>query len=56
MKGDEGIETGEEMTKLIFLGIVRDGNCRFPEGLRVKVPNGSVTACYASRQESSIPT
>ena len=56
MKGDEGIKTGKEITKLIYLGIVRDSNYRFPESLGVEVPNGSVAACNASRQESSIPT
>ena len=56
MKGDEGIKTGKEITELIYLGIVRDSNCRFPESLGVEVPNGSVAACNASRQESSIPT
>ena len=52
MKGDEGIKTGKEITKLIYLGIVRDSNYRFPESLGVEVPNGSVAACNASRQES----
>ena len=56
MKGDEGIEPGKETTKLILLGIIRDSNCCFPESLRVEVPNGPVTACNASCQESSIPT
>ena len=56
MKGDEGIETGKEITKLIYLGIVGDSNCRFPESLGVEVSNGSVAACNASRQKSSIPT
>ena len=56
MKGDEGIKTGKEIAKLIYLGIVGDSNCRFPESLGVEVPNGSIAACNASRQKSSIPT
>lgn len=56
MKGDEGVKTGKEITKLIYLGIVGDSNCRFLESLGVEVPNGTVAARNASRQKSSIPT